>query len=151
MALQPEPEPDVTMATAQRQQRADKLAAAAALSAAPRRFHVGQRVEARPVRWYDDLFWLGTIEAENNDGSFQVAMENGDTEESVPNDPLFILPFTRASVFEGKEVLVFDGHRYKCWCTHSFVQILFNTHYALQFGSRPRRSWTNGTYQASIL
>ncbi len=64
----------------------------------------------RPVRWYDDLFWLGTVSAINADGTVSVLIENGDTEPNVPQDDLHLLPFSRKAVFEGPEVLVFDGH-----------------------------------------
>ena len=63
----------------------------------------------RPVRWYDDLYWLGTVKAINVDGTVSVQIENGDTE-TVPRDDLHLLPFSRKAVFEGPEVLVFDGH-----------------------------------------
>lgn len=64
----------------------------------------------RPVRWYDDLYWLGTVSAINGDGTVSVKIENGDTEPKVPLDDLHLLPFSRTKVFEGPEVLVFDGH-----------------------------------------
>lgn len=61
------------------------------------------------MRWYDDLYWLGTVKAINADGTVGVQIENGDTE-TVPRDDLHLLPFARKAVFEGPEVLVFDGH-----------------------------------------
>ena len=70
---------------------------------------VGRR-RMRPVRWYDDLYWLGTVDKINDDGTASVAIENGDTEPQVPLDELHLLPFSRKAVFEGPEVLVFDGH-----------------------------------------
>jgi hypothetical protein len=62
------------------------------------------------VRWYDDLFWLGTVLKVNADGSYCVDMENGDTEPRVPPDPKYIRPYDRAEIFAGEEVLVYDGH-----------------------------------------
>jgi hypothetical protein len=71
---------------------------------------VGSRVECRPVRFYDDLYWLGTVTKVNEDGSYSVQMENGDTEPRVPACPRHILAYNRRTVFEGREVVVQDGH-----------------------------------------
>lgn len=64
----------------------------------------------RPVRWYDDLFWLGTVVGVNDDGTYKVMIENGDTEPSIPLNELHLLPYSRTMVNEGPEVLVTDGH-----------------------------------------
>ena len=73
-------------------------------------FAVGDRVEMRPVRWYDDLYWLGTVQACNADGTYRVLIENGDCEDNLPPDPKHIIPYSRTEIFAGPEVLVFDGH-----------------------------------------
>ena len=62
------------------------------------------------MRWYDDLYWLGVVQQRNADGTYVVAIENGDTEHKVPADPKYILPYSRSKLFEGAEVLVYDGH-----------------------------------------
>ena len=74
------------------------------------RFAAGDRVEMRPVRWYDDLYWLGTVQACNADGTYRVLIENGDCEDNLPPDPKHIIPYSRTEIFAGPEVLVFDGH-----------------------------------------
>ena len=56
------------------------------------------------------MYWLGTITARNSDGTYRIDIESGDTEPNVPADPKYVIPYRRGTVFEGKEVLVCDGH-----------------------------------------
>jgi hypothetical protein len=70
----------------------------------------GARVEVRPVRWYDDLYWEGRVKKRNDSGTYCVEIENGDVEPDLPPNPYHMVPYSRDTVFSGEEVLVTDGH-----------------------------------------
>jgi hypothetical protein len=85
-------------------------AEAGAFAAVRPAIRAGDRVELRPVGWGDDLYWAGTVQNINADGSYCVVLASGTVVPEVPPDRQHILPYGRREIFAGKEVVVSDGH-----------------------------------------